>query len=190
MKRYVLIFSLVCSLIVFVIYMGWVGIFNAEEVKAVNESLLPQVAQSLIVTPTANGSLNEEAPIPPQCYTKTDGKHNPCYTCHQTYQQPKKNNYRTNLRNDGVNQGIYNFSDEGESNSWKNLFVNRRKWLKKITNKQISEYVDQDNYSNLSKSLQNKDWSGFIPDLKNYHLASEAFKKQWYSKRWECLGCF
>ncbi len=178
MKRYVLIFSLVCSLIV-VIYIGWLDIFNAEEV---NESLLPHVDSALIVTPTANGSWNEEAPIPPQCYTKTEGKHNPCYTCHQTYQQAKNNNYRTNLRNDGVNQGIYNFSDEGESNSWKNLFVNRHKWLKKITNKQISEYVDQDNYSNLSKSLQNKDWSGFIPDLKNYHLASEAFKSNGIAK--------
>jgi len=179
MKRYVLIFSLVCSLIVFVIYMGWVDIFNDEEV---NESLLPHVAQSLIVIPTANGSLNEEAPIPPQCYTKTEGEHNPCYTCHQTYQLAENNNDRTNLRNDGANQGIYNFSDEGEINSWKNLFVNRHKWIEQITNEQISEYVDQDNYSQLSKNLQHKGWSGFIPDLKNYHLASEAFKNNGIAK--------
>lgn len=175
MKRYVLI----VGLIVFVIYMGWVDIFNA---KKVNESLLPQVNPSLIIIPTANGSLNEEAPIPPQCYTKTEGKHNPCYTCHQTYQQPKNNNYRTNLRNDGVNQGIYNFSDEGEVNSWKNLFVNRNKWIEQITNEQIAEYVDQDNYSNLPRSLKNKDWRGFIPDLKNYHLASAAFKNNGLAK--------
>jgi len=179
MKRYVLIFSLVCSLIVFVIYMGWGDIFNAEEV---NESLLPHVAPDLIVIPTANGSLNEEAPIPPQCYTKTQGKHNPCYTCHQTYQQAENNNDRTNLRNDGANQGIYNFSDEGEINSWKNLFVNRHKWIEQITNEQISEYVDQDNYSQLSNSLKQKGWSGFIPDLKNYHLAGDAFKKNGIAK--------
>jgi len=179
MKRYVLIFSLVCSLIVFVIYMGWVDIFNAEEV---NESLLPHVDPALIVIPTANGSLNEEAPIPPQCYTKTEGEHNPCYTCHQTYQLAENNNDRTNLRNDGANQGIYNFSDEGEINSWKNLFVNRHKWIEQITNEQISEYVDQDNYSQLSKNLQHKGWSGFIPDLKNYHLASEAFKNNGIAK--------
>ena len=62
--------------------------------------------------------------------------------------QPKKNNeYRTNLRNDGANQGLYNFSDEGEINSWKNLFVDRRKWITKISNEQISTYIDQDNYS-------------------------------------------
>jgi len=179
MKRYVLIFSLVCSLIVFVIYMGWGDIFNAEEV---NESLLPHVAPDLIVIPTANGSLNEEAPIPPQCYTKTQGEHNPCYTCHQTYQQAENNNDRTNLRNDGANQGIYNFSDEGEINSWKNLFVNRHKWIEQITNEQISEYVDQDNYSQLSNSLKQKGWSGFIPDLKNYHLAGDAFKKNGIAK--------
>ena len=175
MKRYVLI----VGLIVFVIYMGWVDIFNA---KKVNESLLPQVDPSLIIIPTANGSLNEEAPIPPQCYAKTEGKHNPCYTCHQTYQQPKNNNYRTYLRNDGANQGIYNFSDEGEVNSWKNLFVNRNKWIEQITNEQIAEYVDQDNYSNLPRSLKNKDWRGFIPDLKNYHLASAAFKNNGLAK--------
>ena len=168
MKRYVLI--------VFVILTGGVSIFNAEKA---NQVLLPQVIQSLIINPSANGSWNEEAPIPPQCYTKTQGKNNPCYTCHQTY---KKNNFRTNLRNDGANQGIYNFSDEGEVNSWKNLFVNRYKWVEQISNEQISQYIDQDNYSNLSKNLQNKSWQGFIPDLKNYHLASEAFKSNGIAK--------
>lgn len=172
MKRYGLTGSLVCSLIAFVIYMEWTDTLNAKEG---DNSLLPKVDSSLIIIPTANGSWNEEAPIPPQCYTKTQGEHNPCYTCHQSYQQADNINYRTNLRNDGANQGLYNFSDEGEINSWKNLFVNRQKWIKQITNEQIVEYVNQDNYSNLAKNLQNKDWSGFIPDLNNYHLASEAF---------------
>ncbi len=26
---------------------------------------------------------NREAVIPPMCYTKTEGKYNPCYVCHQ-----------------------------------------------------------------------------------------------------------
>lgn len=175
MKRYDLIFSL----IFFVIITGGASIFYIEKT---NESLLPSVDQSLIITPTVNGSLNEEAPIPPQCYTKTEGQHNPCYTCHQTYPPSKNNNVRINLRNDGANQGIYTFSDEGEVNSWKNLFVNRYKWIEQITNEQISTYVDQDNYSNLPKNLQNKGWLGFIPDLKNYHLASKAFKDNGIAK--------
>lgn len=175
MKRYDLIFSL----IFFVIITVSASIFYIEKA---NESLLPDVDESLIITPTVNGSLNEEAPIPPQCYTKTEGRHNPCYTCHQTYPLSKNNNVRNNLRNDGANQGIYTFSDEGEVNSWKNLFVNRYKWIEQISNKQISTYVDQDNYSNLPHKLQKKGWLGFIPDLTNYHLASEAFKNNGIAK--------
>ena len=179
MKNYVLVFGLMFAVIVFVIFTAGASIFNAKEE---NESLLPYVEPSLIIVPTANGSLNEEAPIPPQCYTKTEGENNPCYTCHQTYQASEKNSYRTNLRNDGANQGIYNFSDEGETNHWKNLFVNRNKWLAQVSNEQISQYVDQDNYSNLPKSLKSKNWQGFIPDLNNYHLASEAFKSNGIAK--------
>jgi len=177
MKRYSLIFSLI-----FIIFLAiGAGIFNALTIK-VNASLLPEIDQHLIITPTVNGSLNEEAPIPPQCYTKTEGVNNPCYTCHQTYPSTENNHYRTNIRNDGANQGLYTFSDEGETNSWKNLFVNRQQWLEKITNEQITKYVDQNNYSLLSKNLRSKDWQGFIPDLKNYHLASEAFKNNGIAK--------
>lgn len=175
MKRY----GLIVSVIVFVILTGGASVYNTERVNA---SLLPDVDRSLIITPTANGSFNEEAPIPSQCYTKTEGEHNPCYTCHQTYQPAKNNEYRNNLRNDGANQGLYSFSDEGETNSWKNLFVNRNKWMNQITNEQISTYIDQDNYSHLSPNLRNKGWGGFIPDLNNYHLASEAFKSNGIAK--------
>lgn len=175
MKRYVLILSLILLISLAIA----ASIFNALKV---NDSLLPNVDQSIIITPTANGSLNEEAPIPPQCYTKTEGVNNPCYTCHQTYPTTDNNHYRVNIRNDGANQGIYTFSDEGEINSWKNLFVNRQKWINQITNEQITQYVDQDNYSKLSDNLQGKDWQGFIPDLKNYHLASEAFKNNGLAK--------
>ncbi|PKI13990.1 hypothetical protein [Colwellia sp. 12G3] len=175
MKNYLLIFSA----LVFVIFIGFAGASNSEKI---NSELLPSVATSQIIIPTANGSFNEEAPIPSQCYTKTEGTNNPCYTCHQTYNSSKNDKYRTNLRNDGVNQGLYNFSDEGETNSWKNLFVNRQPWIKKISDKQIAQYVDQDNYSELAKKLTATDWQGFIPDLKDYHLASEAFNDKGIAK--------
>jgi hypothetical protein len=155
------------------------GQFNNGSSKAL---LIPHVDVDKRVVPTANGSFNEEAPIPPQCYTKTEGVNNPCYTCHQTYYSPNKSEYRTNLRNDGANQGIYNFSDEGEINSWKNLFVDRQKWVKRISNEQISKYVDQDNYSNLAKNLKNKNWQGFIPDLQNYQLGKDAFNEKGIAK--------
>lgn len=162
-----------------VILISILFVFSGESnSKDINIPLIPHVDENKRITPTANGSINEEAPIPPQCYTKTEGVNNPCYTCHQTYLTPENKEYRTNLRNDGANQGLYNFSDEGETNSWKNLFVDRRKWMKKISNEQIAKYVDQDNYSGLAQNLRNKQWQGFIPDLKNYHLAKEAFDEK------------
>lgn len=160
------------------------SIVYTEELRSesINTSLIPHVDFNDRIIPTANGSINEEAPIPPQCYTKTEGVNNPCYTCHQTYFKPNDTQYRTNLRNDGANQGLYNFSDEGEINSWKNLFVDRRKWIKKISNEQIANYVDQDNYSALAQNLKNREWQGFIPDLKNYHLADKAFNERGIAK--------
>jgi hypothetical protein len=172
-----------CVLIISVsLVMIFTTLSGKSNSKGVNTSLIPHVDESKRITPTANGSINEEAPIPPQCYTKTEGVNNPCYTCHQTYLTPENKEYRTNLRNDGANQGLYNFSDEGEINSWKNLFVDRRKWMKKISNEQIANYVDQDNYSGLAQRLKNRQWQGFIPDLKNYHLAKEAFDEKGIAK--------
>ena len=175
MNNIVLIIS-VSLIIVFTVLAG------ESNGKSHAASLIPQIDASKRITPSANGSINEEAPIPAQCYTKTEGINNPCYTCHQTYSTPKDNKYRTNLRNDGANQGLYNFSDEGETNHWNNLFVDRRQWMKQITNEQIAKYVDQDNYSDLAQKLKNRQWQGFIPDLKNYHLAKAAFDKKGIAK--------
>ena len=178
MKNYILVFSVLA----FVSVISVSGHSNAEKpTKPSSASLLPQIDVSQIITPTANGSINEEASIPAQCYTKTEGSNNPCYTCHQSYDKTK-HSYRNNLRNDGVNQGLYNFSEEGEINSWKNLFVNRQPWIDQITDEQITQYIDQDNYSALPNRLRNKNWQGFIPDLKDYQLASEAFNDKGIAK--------
>ena len=53
---------------------------------------------------------NPESVIPPQCYTKTEGKNNPCYACHQSY--PRSAN-RSNMMSDGDLQGNYEFSEVG-----------------------------------------------------------------------------
>jgi len=63
---------------------------------------------------------NREAIIPPMCYTKTEGKHNPCYVCHQDA-IPN----RENVMNDADLQEAYSFSDLGMTNHWHNLFGNR-----------------------------------------------------------------
>jgi hypothetical protein len=170
---------LILSLSILFIFVGFSALSKNEKADI---ELLPTVSADKIITPTENGSINEEAPIPSQCYTKTEGINNPCYTCHQTYSTSVDDSYRNNLRNDGANQGLYNFSDEGEINSWKNLFVNREPWVERISDEQIAQYIDQDNYSKLPKKLKASGWKGFIPDLKDYQLSNEAFNDNGIAK--------
>lgn len=91
-----------------------------------------------------NEVYNPESVIPPQCYTKTNGTNNPCYACHQSYD---KRENRPNQMGDGTLQGNYEFSDVGLTNSWKNLFVDRREMIADISDDEILAYINQDNYS-------------------------------------------
>lgn len=91
-----------------------------------------------------NEVYNPESVIPPQCYTKTNGKNNPCYACHQSYD---KSENRPNQMGDGTLQGNYEFSDVGLTNSWKNLFVDRRELIADISDKAILDYIGEDNYT-------------------------------------------
>lgn len=91
-----------------------------------------------------NEVYNPESVIPPQCYTKTQGENNPCYACHQSYDRSEK---RPNQMGDGTLQGNYEFSDVGLTNSWKNLFIDRRKLIADIADDAILDYITQDNYT-------------------------------------------
>lgn len=146
-----------------------------------NRNDLPEVEQSVRVVSTEHSLLNEEAPIPPQCYTKTEGKHNPCYVCHQRYED-RESVYRMNKLDDGGIQGGYLFSDIGVTNHWKNLFEDRTAWVDSISDNTIKTYVAQDNYSPLVENLRDIGWQGFIPDLENYHSAAEAFAENGIAK--------
>lgn len=90
-----------------------------------------------------NEIYNPESVIPPQCYTKTEGTYNPCMACHQSY---PSQDARPNIMNDGDLQGDYQFSDEGMTNSWKNLFIDRTLQISEIKDSFIREWVTQDNY--------------------------------------------
>ncbi len=122
---------------------------------------------------------NPEAPIPSQCYTKTDGKSNPCYVCHQSY--PASAN-KVNTLGDGFLQGTYAFSDEGAHNSWANLFKDRRPFISTISDQDILEYINQDNYSELVKWMKTDAWSGNITEIKNLHLGAKAFEENGLAK--------
>lgn len=121
---------------------------------------------------------NPEAVIPPQCYTKTESKHNPCYVCHQSYQDRE----RSNQMNDGTLQGSYDFSDVGLTNSWKNLFIDRSDKIKAISDQDILNYINQDNYSDLISWMKTDEWKGVIPEITGYENGAEAFLENGLAK--------
>lgn len=138
---------------------------------------LPEVPVHLR-TPVNNTHIyNLEAPIPPQCYTQTDQRYNPCYTCHQAYPR-LANTARYNQLDDGGLQGAYGFSEEGLTNHWQNLFVDRSDWVKRVSNSHIHAYIHQENYSALAPKLRQQNWQGYIPDLNGFEQAAGAFNAQ------------
>ena len=126
-----------------------------------------------------NERYNAEAVIPPQCYTKTDGKKNPCYVCHQA----STDSEHPNMMKDIYLQGVYDFSEVGVENHWKNLFVDRRELIKEISDDEISKWVNQDNYSNLIARLENdSDWKGEIPKIENLAYPDKAFDSEGFAR--------
>jgi len=102
---------------------------------------------------------NPEAPVVPQCYTKTGGIPNPCWTCHTASQG-------TNFRNDAYFQEQYDFSDIGWVNHWGNLFVDRSLETAVISDEEILQHIRGDNYILLQETLaQLPAYAGYVPDL-------------------------
>lgn len=117
---------------------------------------------------------NPEAPVPPMCYTRIEGKHNPCYVCHQSYDDVTRPNYM----GDGSLQQEYAFSDAALVNHWTNLFVDRSEAVAAIPDDEILAYINKDNYDALPARLQAQDWQGWMPDLADYGAGAAAFDEQ------------
>ncbi|SER06343.1 hypothetical protein SAMN04488038_11510 [Solimonas aquatica] len=104
---------------------------------------------------------NVLAHIPPQCYTDTQGRANPCWVCHSGAT-------RANGIDDWQLQADYAFNALGRENHWRNLFVDRRAPIAQIRDAEILRYVRQDNSVGLREALlqlpaaQRPRW---IPDL-------------------------
>lgn len=120
---------------------------------------------------------NREAVVPPQCYTKTNGHYNPCYTCHQDARPG-----RENVMNDLDLQEAYSFSDVGMTNHWKNLFEDRRARVAEISDAEIIAYVAQDNYSELPARLRAASFRGWIPDLADLQRGAAAFDENGFAR--------
>lgn len=102
---------------------------------------------------------NREAVVPPQCYTKTDGRSNPCWVCHT------ERNGR-NALNDVDLQKKYAFSEQAKTNHWTNLFADTRADAARISDAQALAYVRADNYAPLRAAVAGrKELTGWKPDL-------------------------
>lgn len=120
---------------------------------------------------------NREAIIPPMCYTKTEGQHNPCYVCHQ-----EKVPGRPNTMDDGDLQRAYSFSAVGQRNHWQNLFEDRQARVEAISDQDIRSWVEQDNYSHLAQRLKSAGFRGYIPDLSDLQLGAKAFDEEGFAR--------
>src|SRR5690606_3587674 len=105
---------------------AWANLAGAAEVPLHQRQLDLVRGSDAVVPPRVDAhpvtaTYNREAVIPPQCYTRTEGRHNPCYVCHQDALPG-----RENTMNDAGLQVAYSFSDLGLTNHWQNLFEDRR----------------------------------------------------------------
>jgi hypothetical protein len=156
---------------------------DAQEATPVYQEILDalrhldDVLPPVPVTHPVNTIFNREAVVPSQCYTRTEARSNPCYVCHQ---DPIEG--RENVMSDADLQEAYSFSDEGMINHWKNLFEDRSKRAEVISDEEILRYVSENNYSELASRLKEKEFKGWIPDLKDLQLGAEAFDEHGFAK--------
>jgi hypothetical protein len=134
------------------------------------------LAPTLPIHPVA-GMYNREAPIPPQCYTRTEGRHNPCYVCHQNALPG-----RENTMNDGGLQLAYSFSEPGKTNHWQNLFEDRTARIRDITDEEALAWIGDDNFEELRPRLMSAGFKGWIPDISGLGAAAFAFDETGFAK--------
>lgn len=123
------------------------------------------------------GVYNPEAVIPPQCYTRTEGVFNPCYVCHQDHIPG-----RENRMNDAHLQRAYSFSDQGQTNRWRNLFEDRSERVAAISDEDIQAWINEDNFSELADQLEAVHFRGYIPRLQNLSDGVAAFDEEGFAK--------
>ena len=149
-----------------------------ERLRA-SDAVIPPVGQAPVY--------NADTGIPPQCYTRTEGTHNPCYVCHQDAIAG-----RENVMNDGNLQAKYDFKTEfGAINHWRNLFEDRSQRVARITDAEILAWIDTDNYSELPARLRAAKFPGWIPDLAGLERGAAAFDAQGFARdgsQWMALN--
>jgi hypothetical protein len=80
------------------------------------------------------------------------------------------------MMSDGDLQGDYSFSDAGLNNSWKNLFIDRRPLIEKISDDEILSWIKTDNYQSFIDGLEkNPTWKGEIAKINKLAYPTKAF---------------
>ena len=88
---------------------------------------------------------------------------------------------RENTMEDADLQRTYSFSEVGMTNHWKNLFEDRSDREAAISDEQILDWIDQDNYGELASRLRTVGFKGWIPDLRNLAEAADAFDDEGFA---------
>ena len=148
---------------------------------------------------------NRTVYITSQCYTQTedtDGRlHNPCYTCHFQPEQP-------NFLDDSALQTELPFPQRALANPFSNLFEDRTARIAAISDQEILDYVDSDNYKADDGTImlaallegelpENWDidgdrlWEGYIPDC-HFDFDSEGFDRDPSGRHtgWRAFGYY
>ncbi len=151
---------------------------SAADLSTLNDKEMMELRPTSQAMAEARRIYNPEAPIPAMCYTKIEGKHNPCYVCHQS----NEDRTRTNFMQDGDLQSEYAFSEDGMTNHHVNLFIDRSAEVAAISDEEILDWIEQDNYSDLTGRLDAAGFEGWIPDLTGFEHMSEAFDEDGLAK--------
>ena len=153
-------------------------VVSGEPLRSLDRSTLMERRPSSQALAAEDLLYNPEAVIPPQCYTRIEGRYNPCYVCHQSYDDFDRPNYMR----DGDLQRAYNFSETGLTNHWTNLSVDRSAAVAGIPDGEIRAYVDTENYTDLAPRLRESGWTGYMPDLADYQLGAAAFDARGFAR--------
>lgn len=151
---------------------------GVSALKDMDTAALMQARPSSLELAAAGRFYNPEAPVPPQCYTRIEGRFNPCYVCHQNNADPT----RPNFMQDGSLQAAYDFSEAALTNHHRNLFVDRTAAVAAVSDEEILDYVNQDNYSALAPALQQRGFQGWVPDLDGYQDGATAFDERGFAR--------
>lgn len=100
---------------------------------------------------------NPDAHVPPQCFVRTDGVSNGCWTCHTAEgTSDSEGDWRVQLE----------YSGAPRVNRWENLVRDRSAEIARISDAEALAYIRTDNYTPLRETLAGRaDFPGYVPDL-------------------------